>query len=113
MKIKSILTTTLAVTALAGILASGGCASINETGGKGRQALVCPQCKMVAVNRPHSYFSGGGRGTYPGYGGPQTVYKHTCPGCQGALETLFKEGKLKHKCSLCKDSPYTCPIFHP
>jgi len=29
------------------------------------------------------------------------------------LATLFKEGKLMHKCSICKDSPFTCPVLHP
>ena len=99
-----------ALFALAGtaLLAFADCASTNETGGKGKHALVCPQCKMVAmtVNRPPS--GGAGR-----YAGTQTVYHDTCPNCQGAMETLFKEGKFKHKCSICKDSPYTCPVFHP
>ena len=97
--------------ATAGLLALSGCASTNETGGKGKHALVCPQCKMVAVtvNRPYPV----GRGFGRGYTGPTTVYNDTCPGCQGVIETLFKEGKWKHKCSVCKDSPFTCPVFHP
>ena len=100
--------------ALAGaaLLALSGCASTNETGGKGKRALVCPQCKMVAVTVNRPYFPSGGR--YGGYrGGPTTFYDDTCPGCQGAITTLFKEGKLKHKCSVCKESPFTCPVFHP
>ena len=97
----------------AGLLAFSGCASTNKTGGKGKQALVCPQCKMVAetVNLP--YFGGPCRGGYAASGGTQTVYNDTCPGCQGAMTTLFKEGKLKHKCSVCKESPFTCPVVHP
>lgn len=105
---------TLLILAGAGLIAFSGCASTNETSGKGKQALVCPQCKMVAVtvNRPWvGGYSQGGRGY--GYSGTQTVYNDTCPGCQGAIETLFKEGKLKHKCSVCKESPFTCPVFHP
>ena len=98
--------------AVAALLAFCGCASTNESGGKRKQALVCPQCKMVAVTVNRPYY-GGGRGTLYGYGGTQTVYNDTCPGCQGAITTLFKEGKLKHKCSVCKDSPFTCPVFHP
>ncbi len=42
-----------------------------------------------------------------------TTYEDTCPGCQGAIKTFFKEGKLKHKCSVCKESPFTCPVIHP
>lgn len=94
----------------AGLLALSGCASTNETGGKGKRALVCPQCKMVAVTRGVPYF---GHGRFAGYRGTTEVYMDTCPGCQGAIETLFKEGKLKHKCSVCKASPFTCPVFHP
>ena len=96
--------------ASAGFLALSGCASTNEIDGKGKQALVCPQCRMVAVtvNRPYL-----GIGRYSGYPGPTIIHRDTCPGCQGVLETFFREGKWKHKCSICKDSPYTCPVFHP
>lgn len=106
----SLLTATISLAlASAGLLALSGCASTNETGGKGK-ALVCPQCKMVAVTRGVPYF---GHGRFAGYRGTTEVYMDTCPGCQGAIETLFKEGKLKHKCSVCKASPFTCPVFHP
>ena len=105
----------LALLAVAGatLLALSGCASTNDTGGKGKQALVCPQCKMVAVTVNRPYFGGGGRGAYLSGGGTQTYYNDTCPGCQGALTTFFKEGELKHKCSVCKETPFTCPVFHP
>ena len=100
--------------ALAALLAVSGCASTNENAGKGKQALVCPQCKMVAVTVNRPYIGGAGHGGYGiGYSGPQTFYSDTCPGCQGAITTLFKEGKLKHKCSVCKDTPFTCPLPHP
>ena len=104
-----------ALFALAGtaLLAFAGCASTNKTGGKGKQALVCPQCKMVAVTVNRPYFGWHGRGYYAGSNIPTTTYRDTCPNCQGAMTTLLKEGKLKHKCSVCKDSPFTCPVFHP
>jgi len=93
-------------------LAVSGCASSNETGGNGKRALVCPQCKMVSVKIPAPLYRSGSRhGLYPG--DKQVYYKDTCPGCQGAIETFFKEGKLKHTCSICKDSPFVCPINHP
>lgn len=41
------------------------------------------------------------------------VGRHECPGCQGALATLFKEGKLQHQCSICTQEGYTCPLIHP
>ena len=89
-----------------------GCASTGGPKNK-QQALVCPQCKMVAltVNRP--YFGWYGHGYYNGSNIPITTYRDTCPGCQGAIKTLFQEGKWKHRCSVCKDSPYTCPVVHP
>lgn len=96
---------------LAFALVALGCASTNETGGKGKQALVCPQCKWVAVATTRPHF-GYGHDTRLGRV-PAKVYEDTCPGCQGVIETLFREGKWKHKCSICKDSPYTCPVFHP
>lgn len=92
------------------LLALGGCASTNKTGGKGKQALVCPQCKMVAMTVYRPYVGNSSRFSSPG---TTTVYDDKCPGCQGAIVTLFKEGKLKHKCSICKETPFTCPVFHP
>ena len=53
------------------------------------------------------------RPSWFGRGSPAVVYRDECPNCQGALETFFREGKWKHKCSVCKDTPYTCPILHP
>ncbi len=29
------------------------------------------------------------------------------------MKTFFREGEWKHKCSVCKDTPYTCPVIHP
>ena len=83
-----------------------------------QEALVCPECKMVAVTTYQplsSGFGGPGWRSY-GWGGPAYplhVYQHQCPGCQGAIVTLFKEGKLQHKCSICKEKPFNCPVVHP
>ena len=99
----SIRATTLSIAlAGAGLLAFSGCASTGATGGKVKQALVCPQCKMVEIP-----------GEPDDQNQPTTTYQHACRGCQGAVRTFFKEGELKHKCSVCKDSPFTCPVFHP
>ncbi len=89
-----------------------------------QEAIVCPQCKMVAVAtyQPRRFgFYAPGRRYHPGwssyrwggYAYPQTVYEDKCPGCQGAIVTLFREGKLKHKCSVCSEKPFKCPVFHP
>lgn len=104
---------TLLAFAGAALLALSGCASTNETGRKAKQALVCPQCKMVVVTTSTRPYFTGHRYPYSYGSGATNFYKDTCPGCQGVIETLFKEGKWKHKCSVCKDSPYTCPVFHP
>jgi hypothetical protein len=103
-------TTALAAFTLGTTLAVTGCAT-TEGANKKEKALVCPQCKMVAVQtvQPAANAQAGWSGRLQ----PTTVYRDQCPGCQGAIETFFREGKWKHKCSVCKDSPYTCPVFHP
>lgn len=50
---------------------------------------------------------GTGRGDYA------TVYEDKCPGCSGVLKTFLTEGKWKHKCSLCAQRPFTCPVMRP
>lgn len=70
-----------------------------------KQALVCPDCKMVQVtveDRPYS----DDRTT------TSTQMEHSCPNCQGVLKTFFKEGKLQHKCSVCTQNAFTCPVSH-
>ena len=93
------------------LLALSRCAGIDGRNNKQR-ALVCPQCNMVGVAVEQPYYVGG-RPSWFGRGSPAVVYRDECPNCQGALETFFREGKWKHKCSVCKDTPYTCPILHP
>lgn len=132
--------TTIAKVVLAGLLAlavSGllqSCATSTPppttAGGKVRktESIVCPQCKMVAVAtygvpfQAHPWvFSSPSAGWYPGWssfgwGGlsyPQKAYEDKCPGCQGVLMTFAREGKLKHKCSVCAQKPFKCPVFHP
>lgn len=88
------------------------------------ESIVCPQCKMVAVATywPNPWaFAHPGRPFNPGWssfgwGGlnfPQKVYEDQCPGCQGAITTFAREGKLRHKCSICSEKPFKCPVFHP
>jgi hypothetical protein len=115
-------------------LSLSGCATSNDSAaGKRREATICPQCKMVAVTPPQPVgpglrygpgFSGfgpkyrwGGLGTAFGWAtgpfGYATAYEDTCPGCKGALKTFFTEGKWNHKCSVCQQKPFTCPVSHP
>ena len=105
MKAVAFLLTTAAVTL-------SGCVTPQATKDKQR-ALVCPQCKMVAVRTIQPSFGNSARAGWAGVPRPTTVYEDQCPGCQGAIETFFREGKWKHKCSVCKNTPYTCPVFHP
>jgi hypothetical protein len=93
------------------------CATPRDTGKQ--EALVCPQCRTVEVQtasaRPHAY------GRYPSFlHGPRsggvhiaTTYEHHCEGCQGVLSTFFREGKFQHKCSICNETPFSCPVIHP
>lgn len=43
---------------------------------------------------------------------PTLATRTFAPAVRGAITTLFREGKLKRKCSVCKESPFTCPVFH-
>jgi len=121
-----------AVTAATLTVLLQGCATSTPpaiAGGKvrGSESLVCPQCKMVSVATFPPYqshpwvFSSPSAGWSPGWssfawGGlafPQKSYEDKCPGCQGAITTFAREGKLKHKCSICAEKPFKCPVFHP
>ena len=92
------------------------CATAREA--KKQEALVCPQCRMVEVKyvsiQPGGNYPGfrqsrwGSRGVYTG-----TTYEHRCEGCQGILMTFLREGKFQHKCSICSETPFTCPVIHP
>ena len=84
-----------------------GCATSKST----KTALVCPQCKMVTVTRTVTVFPEG-EGNFPPEDQEMTEMQHSCPGCQGAIVTLFKEGKFHHKCSICEQEAFTCPISH-
>ncbi len=64
-----------------------------------RQALVCPSCKSVLM-RPE--------GGLEAYSFAVAGGKHQCPSCQGALTTWFQDDKLRHKCSACENTPYSC-----
>lgn len=130
-KLLKTLTAIAAMIALSGLLQS--CATpqqpVTTAGGKMRktESIVCPQCKMVSVasfpswQTPPWVFSSPTAGVYPGWssfgwgglGYPQKTYEDKCPGCQGALTTFAREGKLKHKCSICAQLPFKCPVFHP
>ena len=83
----------IAVTLLAGCVNSR----------SGRNALACPDCRTI-VKRDNPRYE-----NY-GYGFPEESVRHECPGCQGALTTLFTEGRLAHQCSRCEGTPYSCAV---
>lgn len=68
------------------------------------QAAVCPDCETVLIEDIDI-----------NDGTNQPIYRtsHHCPGCQGALVTLFKDGKLEHRCSICSEKGFSCPVNHP
>lgn len=80
---------------------AAGCASITSQ----QQTLVCPECRIVVElvlkNDPDNPWA------------TEEVPRQSCPGCQSALATFFSEGKLKHKCSICAQSAFTCSARHP
>jgi hypothetical protein len=129
--------TTLALLAAISMQLAG-CAETNATTAIGastvkvREATTCPQCRMVAVTVPSPIFPSSYGGPFTGFGAGYgwrgltsgfvwgtgrgdyaTVYEDKCPGCSGVLKTFFTEGKWKHKCSVCAQRPFTCPVVHP
>lgn len=78
-----------------------GCAARNSD----RAAVACPDCRTVVERNNPNY-------ERYGYAFPEEAVRHECPGCQGALTTLFTEGRLVHKCSRCEGMPYSCSISH-
>ena len=77
-----------------------GCSTVSTNA---KQGTVCPDCKVMVVKSQ--------RMTEP-YGQQIDSEGHRCPGCQGTLTTLLKEGTLQHQCSICASSPYTCGLGH-
>lgn len=108
---KSLLTRSgvwLTLPALA-VMAVGCATGGNETS----RALVCPECETVLLEpAPQPALSPDEEGIYYSSSLERERRQHTCPGCQGALTTLFKEGKLKHQCSVCSQGAFRCPIDH-
>ena len=84
-----------------------GCATTKPA----REVLVCPQCKIVTVTRTVAVIPDS-EGNLPPEDQEVTETQHSCPGCQGAIATLLKEGKFHHKCSICEQEAFTCPISH-
>ena len=80
-------------------------AGCSTTTGTAHQATVCPDCRTVMVEVEDLTYSDVTSTTV-------MQPKHECPGCRGALETLFKEGRFQHECSICKSEGYTCPVSH-
>ncbi|ODU23934.1 MAG: hypothetical protein ABS95_02765 [Verrucomicrobia bacterium SCN 57-15] len=89
--------------ALALVLGMAGCATNQPK----RQALVCPDCKMVEVTVENTSFGDDHPTTTT-----STQMEHRCPNCRGAMKTFFKEGKFQHKCSACAQGAFTCPTSH-
>ncbi len=87
-----------------------GCADSPQIAGKAREAIVCPQCKTVAVPIDEPYYVGD-RASWFGRGSAAVVYRHSCPRCRGSMQSFAREGRWAHECSICKASPYTARSF--
>ena len=90
------------------IALASGCATSRSA----QQARVCPQCKEVTLERLPGIYSPDEAVSYAFWDQERTTTEHSCPGCQGALITLFKEGKLRHRCSICEQASFSCPRSH-
>jgi phage FluMu protein Com len=114
MNIKTLVT---AASLLLAVSLFQGCAT-SASFGEAKTAVVCPQCKMVETVTylpAGPSFSRAGVSAYgvADLGYPTSVHKHTCPGCQGMLTSFAREGKWQHKCSICKQHAFSCPVLHP
>ncbi len=87
------------VALIAAAFALSSCASTGKS--TSETATACPECRSVLILPDEMQMAIDGYEDAP-------RYEHQCPGCQGALTTLFTDGELRHQCSYCKDSPYSC-----
>ncbi len=97
---------TIAMIGLAALLVTG-CATNNS--GKTTKT-ICPQCHDT-----QSRFNDTNR--YNDSGVDVSAFRddrvhHSCPDCQSAFAALFKEGKFKHRCTVCEANGYACPLNH-
>lgn len=84
-----------------------GCASTSSKLAEGQAATACPQCKSVLIQPEESYYM---QWDEEGFREP-AYFQHQCPGCQGALSALIKDGEFRHKCTVCEEDPYSCELF--
>jgi ribosomal protein S27E len=86
--------------ALAALLVPlAGCASPPSSG---KQAVMCPKCEVVWVQRAD----------------PSDVYGLTyrseqamrCPDCEEAVATFFRTGRFGHACATCGDQLVHCTM---
>lgn len=91
----------IALLGVAAIVTSAACASSRSQ----RTALACPSCRTV-VERSNPRYENFG------WGFPEEITRHECPGCQGDLKTLFTESRFTHTCSRCAGTPFSCPLTH-
>lgn len=85
-----------------------GCATTdNNLAGK----TVCPKCRDIPIefHDPNRYDDSG----VDVDAFRKDRVAHSCPDCQDAFVTFFKEGKFKHKCTVCEANGYVCPMNHP
>jgi len=96
------------ITVLFLMLLTAGCFTnrrVNSTNSQGA-AVACAECRSVLL------------GPFPSGGdwrdeNPATVTRHECPGCRGVLTSTADEYTLRHECSVCKETPFSCQVAQP
>lgn len=116
------MTPRISAIAMAAILASLLSVSCVTTRKAPQSAIACPECRVVVTYVENESLpfeglelvvvDGADAVNYDDFG-PTEERRHECPGCEGLLTSLFRRGKLEHRCSICSDSPYTCKVSHP
>ena len=78
------------------------CSTLGTTS-KNAGAIACPDCRVVVETDSN----------IEDYSNTPTPFlRHECPGCEGRITSVLKEGKLQHRCSTCEKSPYSCDVDH-
>ena len=86
-----------------GLLA--GCANIPQQ--TSRETVLCPQCRSKAVAEATEQI----RSRFPYSRRAGANHVTACTGCHGVIDSLVRERRWEHKCSICARAPYRCPEF--
>ena len=82
------------------------CATTVRSGSEA-ESIACPECRNVVEIVE-------GELDVHTFDDPEmiAVERHVCRGCKGHSASLFSEGKFRHQCTICEESPYSCTFSH-